>query len=89
MDVLSIIATMRSGNGRLRPIINHYAETRRERELEPYLEDPEIADTVLYVLSELPSVDARLVASIKRLIDEKRLTVQQSEWAKDIVFNHG
>ena len=88
MDLNLALSIMRTGEGKLRPIIDYYAQKKNDDELIPYIDDKEIGPSVIYVLSELPTVSPSVVAELKRLSVIGRIDRLGREWAKEIIFNH-
>lgn len=88
MDLESALQIMRSGNGRLRPIIDYYAEKSRQPELCPFVDDSEIGASVLYVLSEVPTVHERILESIRATLAKGEVSGRSKAWAEEILFNH-
>jgi hypothetical protein len=90
MDLEEILTILRTARGRLRPIIDHYAQTRGEWELEPYLDDPDISTTtIVHIWDELPFVDPRIVESLKRRLEAGTITEKDRFWVDAIIYNHG
>ncbi len=90
MNLEEILTILRTARGRLRPIIDHYAQTRGEWELEPYLDDPLVSfTTIVYIWDELPCVDPRIVDSLKRRLESGGIPDKARPWVDDIIYNHG
>ena len=85
-----ILRILRTAVGRLRPIIDHYAQTGEEWELEAYWDDPEISTTtILHIWNELPRLDSRIVESLKQRLDTGQFTEKDRFWVDEIIYNHG
>jgi hypothetical protein len=81
------LKTIRTGEGDLRPIINYYAESEASLELLPYLDEQGIIDTVLYILSEIPKVDERILDKIEYKIENGDVPISAMPWAEEILLN--
>lgn len=88
MDLEKALLIMRSGDGRLRPIIDYYANKLKQPELCPFIDDCEIGASVLYVLSEVPAVHAKILQSIKVALAKKKISGRGKDWAEEILYNH-
>lgn len=88
MNLDLALSIMRTGEGELRPIIDYYAKTKNENELIPYIIDDEIGLSVLYILSEIPSISNSVISEIKRLLIEGLIINSGKTWADEIIFNH-
>lgn len=88
MDLENALLIMCSGEGRLRPIIDYYADKSRQPELCPFIDDSEIGTSVLYVLSEVPVVHAKILQSIKAALAKGAVSDRGRAWAEEILYNH-
>lgn len=88
MKLDQVLHMLREGRGDLNLIIDHYASYRGEGELGPYLEDPEICGSILFIMNELPEIDANLVTLIEGLIEKGSIPELHKWKADEIVYNH-
>jgi hypothetical protein len=88
MNLDLALSIMRTGEGRLRPIIDYYAKTKKEYDLIPYLYDNEIRSSILYILSELPTLDSLVLIEIKKLNSIGLISDSDKAWTNDIILNH-
>lgn len=89
MDFKEILKVLKTARGRLRPIVEHYAKTRGEWELEPYLDDPEISTaTIFHIWNELPRVDPRIIESLNQRLEAGTIAEKDRFWVDEILYNH-
>ena len=81
-------ATLRSGNGELRPVIDWLASEQDAAVLLPLLLEPDLRPSVLYVFSELPSqsISAAVTSAVKQLMSYLPNGSAERAWALDILL---
>lgn len=76
---------IRNGQGDIWSIINYYATSHEEIELADHMDDDELRSSILYILSELPSIDAGVHERIIQKIKANEFRGGDLEWANEII----
>ena len=86
MSVDHVAEVVRDGKEPLRPIIEYFSEEERDVELSRLISDKEINASILYMISELPSIHVATRESIEKAV-ELGLNEDALVFATDILEN--
>jgi hypothetical protein len=78
------LETIRSGNGKILPIVEYYATTGNIENILSNLEDNEARTGILYILSELPKLSEPCLKAVKAL-DDGKLSDQDRHFIRNIL----
>lgn len=82
---------LRNGGLDLRPIIDRFATVEKTAVLAPFIGDPDLQSTVLYILSELPKnrVDLQTLIAVRAAMPNLSRGSRERLWAEEIIRKFG
>ncbi|MDH4746256.1 hypothetical protein OMP43_19700 [Sphingomonas sp. CBMAI 2297] len=79
------INMIRNGQGDIWSIINYCVTSHEEAGLADHIDDDELRSSILYILSELPSIYAGVHERIIQKIKDNEFRDSDLEWANEII----